>query len=41
MAKVNAGGSTGNWWAVEHQIDERAAGETGRNVVTLILDENT
>jgi ubiquitin len=41
MAKVNVGGgSTGNWWAVEGQIDGVAAGQTDGKVVTLVLDED-
>jgi len=41
MAKVNVGGgSKGNWWVAERQIDGVAVGETSGNVVTLILDED-
>ena len=41
MAKVNVGGgSMGNWWAGERQIDGIAVGGTDRNIVTLILDED-
>ena len=41
LVKVNiGGGSMGNWWVVEQQIDGVAVGETDGRVVTLILDED-
>jgi len=41
VAKVNVGGgSMGNWWTFEDQIDGVAVGETDGKVVTLYLDED-